>query len=146
MSIARLSNVLKFFGGGEPSEEERQELFKEALLMTLSRASESDSNIDPVEVVSVIEIMHRETGDTVSEADVRVAANSELYETAPLDQHLARLSQNLRTAERVRILKALGEVIISDVRISPREVDFCNWIAKAFAVTPADLLGLSQDA
>jgi uncharacterized tellurite resistance protein B-like protein len=146
MNTAKLANVLKFFGGGVPTDEERKEIFKEALLMTLSRATSADTNIDPVEVASVIQIMHRETGETISEADVRVAAASELYETAPLDQYLVRMSQNLGSKDRARILKCLGEVVVSDVRISPREVEFFNWIAKALAVTPADLVDLRVEA
>ena len=57
MSIADLSGVLKIFGGSDPSPEEQKDLFKEALLMTLARASSSDSSIQPVEVESIRDIL-----------------------------------------------------------------------------------------
>ena len=37
MAIADLKNVLKIFGGSDISDDERSELFKETLLMTLAR-------------------------------------------------------------------------------------------------------------
>ena len=48
MSIASLSNVLKLFGGSEPSEEEKRALVKEATLMALARCTSADSNIKQV--------------------------------------------------------------------------------------------------
>ena len=72
MAIADLSNVLKIFADSELDEEQEQELFKEALLMTLARASSSDANIDPVEISTIQEIMKQE-GVELSEADVRRA-------------------------------------------------------------------------
>ena len=146
MSLANLRNVLKIFGGGQPTEAERQELIKEALLMTLSRATKSDTDIRPVEVDTVIRIIERETGESITSADVRVAAKSELYESAPLDQYLGRVSRSLAPRERTNILKCLAEVILSDVRVSPHEVDFYNWIAKALQVTPAELAGLFEES
>lgn len=146
MSLANLSNILKIFGGKEPNESERQQLFKEALMMTLSRASSSDTDTNPVEVETVRDIVERETGESLSAADVRVAAHSELYESAPLDQYLGRVTKKLLPEERARILVCLAEVIKSDVRVSPREVAFFNWVAKALHVTPAEIVGLHEEA
>ncbi len=144
MGIASLSNVLKIFGGGEPSEEERHHLFKEALLMTLARASHSDANVSPVEVETVRKIVERVTGEKVTEADVRVAAASELYETASLDRYLGRVTRKLHSEERSAIVQSLAEVIKSDVRVSSREVDFFNSVATALKATPAELAGLNE--
>ena len=44
MSIADLSNVLKIFGNSDIDPGQQKELFKEALLMTLARASSSDAS------------------------------------------------------------------------------------------------------
>jgi uncharacterized tellurite resistance protein B-like protein len=142
MSIAKLSNILKIVRGTEPSEEERQNLFKETLLMTLSRASDADQNVSPVEVETVRGAIKRVTGDDVSAADVRVAAASELYESGSLEHHLGRVSGRLGTRERVAIVESLAEVIKSDVRITSREVQFFNMVAKALKVTPAEIAGL----
>ena len=142
MSIANLSSILKIFGGSAPSEEERQQVFKEALLMTLSRASDSDENVSPVEVETVQDIVMRVTGEDVSIADVRVAAASQLYEKAPLKNHLAKIASELNPQQRVIIVESLCEVIKSDVRVTDREVEFFNMVASALKITPAELAGL----
>ena len=95
MSKSSLSNILKIFGGAKPTDAEKEDLFKEATLMTLARATASDTNIKPVEVETVRLIIERVTGEECSDADVRVAANSKLYETAPLDKYLARVGKIL---------------------------------------------------
>jgi hypothetical protein len=88
MSIADLSTVLKIFSETKLDDELQDELFAEALLMTLARASSSDANIHAVEVESIQQIMLRETGTEVSTQDVRKAARTELYESAPLKRYL----------------------------------------------------------
>ena len=84
MGIADLGNVLKIFGGSDISEEEQRALFEEVLLMVLARASSSDSSIQRIEIQTIRNIVERETGNAISEQDVRKAARTELYETTPL--------------------------------------------------------------
>ena len=60
MSIADLGNVLKIFGGSDISEEQQKSLYQEVLLMVLARASSSDSNIHPVEIETIQEMVQRE--------------------------------------------------------------------------------------
>lgn len=143
MSIADLSNVLSIFGGSEPDPEKQKELFKEVLLMTLARASSSDSSIHAIEVESIQGILKRETGDEFSVADVRKAARSDLYEKVPLRKYLSSASRKLSSADRVRIIQTLAEVIRSDTEVSVLEVDFFNSIADALKATPSELIGLS---
>lgn len=145
MAIASLSNVLRIFGGGEADAEQRRELYKEALLMTLARASSSDANVSPVEVETVRKLVERETGETVTEADVRVAAASELYEKAPLESYLGRISRKLTSEERSTIARGLAEVIKSDVRISSREVRFYDAVIEALGATPSEIAGLDVE-
>jgi uncharacterized tellurite resistance protein B-like protein len=145
MNIANLGNIMKVFGGGEPDPQERQRLVKEAVLMTLARASNADADIQPVEVATVRRIVKRITGEDVSEADVRVAAHSELFETTPLDRCLARIRDRLDPRERVTIAQGLAEVIRSDVRVTDREVQFFERVAKALKITAAQLAGLVPD-
>ena len=144
MSIADLSNVLSIFGGSEPDPEAQKELFKEVLLMTLARASSSDSSIQEIEVESIRGILQRETGDEITVADVRKAARSDLYEKVPLRKYLASASKKLAADDRVRVIQTLAEVIRSDTEVSVLEVDFFNSIAEALRATPAELIGLSS--
>jgi len=146
MSIADLSNILKFFSGGDPSPEEQEQLVKEALLMTLARAASADANIAPCEVETVQAILKRETGDDISTADIRVAARGELYEQTPLEQYLSSVSRKLKEADRARIARTLAEVIKSDVRVTTREVDFFNQMAGALDLSPAAMMGLVRDS
>ena len=145
MSIKNFSNILKIFGGGEPTEEEKQELFKEVAVMTLARATASDTNIKPVEVETVRSIIEALIGEEVSEAEVRVQANSKLFESEPLEKYLSRASRVLSKKERVTIAEALAQVITSDERITTKETGFFNMVADAFHLTPADLAGLIVD-
>ncbi|MFV2090016.1 MAG: TerB family tellurite resistance protein [Pseudomonadales bacterium] len=144
MSITNLGNILKIFGGAEPTEEEKQAVFKEAAMMTLARATASDTNIKSVEVETVRVIIERVTGEDVSEADVRVAANSKLFESAPLEKYLARAGRQMNVKDRLVIAEALAEVIVSDSRISSKEITFFNMLAEAFELTPAELAGLIE--
>jgi uncharacterized tellurite resistance protein B-like protein len=142
MSIANLKGVLKIFGGSEPTDAERAELAQEVMLMVLARATAADSNIKDIEIETVRDIIKAHTGIEHEAADIRVAANSELFEKAPLQKYVASASKKLNTRERVAITNALSDVIHADDRISSREIDFFNQIAQALQLTPADLAGL----
>lgn len=145
MSIADLSNVLKIFRGTDLTPEEEKQLFREVLLMTLARASSSDANIAPVEVETVQAIVKKTTGKDISAASIRVAAASDLYETASLEKFLSSCGRKLDATSRVATVQALAEVIKSDTRVTSREVDFFDMVARALAVTPAELAGLVVD-
>lgn len=145
MSIADLSNVLKIFRGTDLTPEEKKQLFREVLLMTLARASSSDANIAPVEVETVQAILEKTTGKDISAASIRVAAASDLYETASLEKFLSSCGRKLDATSRVTTVQALAEVIKSDTRVTSREVDFFDMVARALAVTPAELAGLIVD-
>ena len=108
MGIADLGNVLKIFGGSDISAEEQQELFQEVLLMVLARASSSDASIQSIEVKSIINIVERETGNAITEQDVRKAARTELYESTPLDKYLASAGKKLTDRDRVAVIHLLG--------------------------------------
>ena len=144
MSIASLGNLLKIFNGADPTPEEKQALFKEAAIMTIARATASDMNIKEIEVETVQQIVSRITREDISSADVRMAANSKLFESAPLDKYLAKTGSQLAITDRLIIVRALAEVILSDKRVSHAEVDFFNMVAGAFNLTPAELAGLIE--
>jgi uncharacterized tellurite resistance protein B-like protein len=142
MSIASLANVLSVFSGAEPNPEQRQQLVHEVLLMTLARASSSDTNVQPVEVTTVQKIMRDATGVQVSAADVRVSAHSALFETTPLDTALSRVRHQLNSEDRVLIALSLAKVIRSDLRISPMETPFFDQVTRALDIPPSELAGL----
>ncbi len=145
MSISTsLNSIMKIFKGDEPTAEEQETLFQEVTLMTLARASASDSNIKAIEVETVRAIIQKVTGTDVSASDVRTAGHSALYESAPLEKYLGSVGGKIDVRKRVQIVEALAEVILSDGHISSREVHFFNMVAGAFQLTPAELAGLFE--
>lgn len=142
MSISNFSNILKIFGGAQPTEEEKRELFKEVTVMTLARATASDTNIKPVEIETVCVIISQVINEEVPESEVRVQANSKLFEKEPLEKYLSRCGRVLDVQDRITIAEALAQVILADGRVSAKEIAFFNMVASAFALTAAELAGL----
>ncbi len=145
MSIASLAGVLKIFGGSDPSPEEQAQLAKEVMLMTLARATAADTNIKAIEVEKVREVLLARTGEDFPDADIRVAANSALFESAPLDKYLASSAKKLSAKDRMNIAQALAEVFNADGRVSDLEVNFFNSVAGSLALTPAQLAGINAE-
>ena len=108
MILSTLNHVLKLLGGGPAEPVDRQAVFNETVLLVLSRATDSDANIKPIEIDTVRGIIAKTTGEEVSAADVRVAAHSKIYEDAPLERNLARVADKLDVHDRVQIAKALA--------------------------------------
>ena len=142
MAIADLSNVLKIFGGSDVSDEERVELRKEVMLMTLARAADADINIQSVEVDRIREILKEKTGEDFSAADVRVAARADLYAEANLRKYLSTVRKKLNPQDRSDVVLALADVFRSDSNVSVLEIDFFNRTVEALNATPAQIAGL----
>ena len=142
MGLADLGGVLKIFGGSEPSEEEKAELAKEVMLMLLARATAADTNIKQVEIDKVAQVLKAQTGEAFSDADIRVAANSRIYEKAPLDRYVETSARKLAPAARLQIAEALKAVIHSDDRVSDYEISFFNNIVGALDLTPGQMMGI----
>lgn len=147
MGIESFSHIIEFFSGGDkqPDEAQKRSLVEEALLMTLSRATNADSNINPVEVETVQNIFKETVGTEVTAKDVRVAAISDLYKEATLERYLSKVSGKITDNDRQLIIKALARVIKVDGKISPFEVDFFNGVVKALGLTPAQTHGLEDE-
>ena len=143
MNIGKLANVFKLISGHELSPQAYNDLKKEALMMTLSRATSQDSQIHPLEVATVRRKVQELTGEDVSDADVRVAAHSALYETTPFKTCLQRLGQKLKPEDRASILHSLAEVLKSDATVEAAEAAFFDEIAVALNVKPSQIAGLS---
>ena len=142
MAIADLSNVLNIFSGKTDTAENKEELYKEVLLMTLARATSSDANIDPCEIKTVKKILEAHTGDEFSEADIRRASRPTLFEDAPFSKYLASVRRRIDSASRADIVQALSEVIKSDTEVRDLEIDFFNMVATELKATPAEIIGL----
>lgn len=142
MAIADLKNVLNIFGGGDVTEDQQNELFKEVLLMTLARAADADINIQSVEVERIQEILKSNTGAEFSSADIRVAARAELYAEATLRKYLGSVRTKLSGAQQATVIRALADVFRSDSNVSVLEVDFFDRVATALQVSPSQIAGL----
>ena len=142
MSLVKFGNILKFIRGGEPTSEEKKQLFKEVALMALARATSADTNIQGVEVETVHRILNKVTGDEISIADIRVAAHSEIFEKEPLEKYLSGVGRKLDAKDRMTIMHCLAEVIRSDERIDQFEIDYFDMVASALNATPSELSGL----
>ena len=142
MAMIDLGNVLRIFSGHKSDPAAHKDLVKEVLLMTLARASSSDSNMSPVEVDTVQKVLKDVIGEDVSSADVRVAASSELFERAPLEKYLSSVASSLTSSDRAVVARSLAKVIKSDVTVTEQETAFFDKVATALEVTPAELAGL----
>ncbi|MFK8031324.1 MAG: TerB family tellurite resistance protein [Gammaproteobacteria bacterium] len=140
MSVDKFLNISKIFGGKSISEDEENDLYKETLIMALCRMTRADLTIEAAEVNAVIAYVEKATGSKISDATVRSAASSELFETMPLEKQLKKVSKHLSVEHRVSITKGLAEVIGSDGQISANETDFFNTLVSALGVTPAELV------
>ena len=142
MSLGEFKNILRF--AREPSADEKRELFKEAALMTLARATSADTNIKTVEVKLVQELLIRITDEEISLADIKTAAQSELFERQPLDRYLVAVGRKLDKDQRITLLGCLAEVIKGDERVSHYETDYFDMVATALNATPSELAGLVE--
>jgi uncharacterized tellurite resistance protein B-like protein len=141
MSIASLSNIKKFFSNTE-SPDQKQALYKEMLLMTLSRATRADLVTDDTEVKTVQRILCEILEEDVSSADIRTAASSELFEQVPLKKYLERMGPQLDAGQNCAIIKGLIDIFRADGNVTESEIEFFNMVANALKISPAELVGL----
>ena len=142
MILSTLNHFLNLLSGGDPSPADRKDIFNETALLVLARATDSDTNIKPIEVDTVRDIVKKVTGEEVSSSDVRVAAHSKIYEEAPLEKHLSRIADKIDIHDRTKITQALAEVILVDGRVTTKEVRFFDMVVFSLGLTPASLSGL----
>ena len=142
MSLVEFKSILKFVRGDEPTADEKKQLFSEAVLMTLARATSADTNIKTVELETVQKILCRETGEDISLADIKTAAQSYLFEKQPLEKYLAGVGRKLDSQDRVTLLRCLAEVVRTDERVSDFETAYFDMVAGALKATPSELIGL----
>ena len=118
-------------------------LFNEVVLMTLSRATSIDSNINPAEISTVREIVQELTGESINDSDVRVASKSKIYEEGSMGRLLSTVSARLPTEKKVALVNALAKVIQADGKVTERELFFLNMVAEDLNLHASDLIGLA---
>ena len=141
MAIGNLLHIKKLFGSMENEDEER-ELYKELLLMVLARATRADAWTEDDEVSSVQRIMKEYIGQDVSSKDIRVAASSEIFETASIDNYIARVGQQIEAKQRRDIVRAMVEVLNADGKVTSGEISFFNMVVESLKLTAAETVGL----
>lgn len=122
----------------------QEELFREVLLLVLARAARADSNVESIEVTHVQEALKKVTGDDFTEADIRTAASSEIYETQSLKRTLANATRKLSEDDRITILDCLASLIRADDHIRYPELEFFDHVATALQATPSEIAGLRE--
>lgn len=134
MDLSYLTVIKKMFGGKELSDAERENLVKEAMVMTLARVTRSDSNIEAVEIEKVQHVIKDRLGEDMSAADIRVAASSELFEAEPLERYLRKAGFLLKDDDKETIARALAEVILADGEVRENETAFFDAVVKELDV------------
>ncbi|MEM0954166.1 MAG: TerB family tellurite resistance protein [Pseudomonadota bacterium] len=141
MALVDLLSIRQLFGGdkNEPS----AETYRELLVMVLSRATDVDAYTDAAEVETVQKVLRDYLGEEISSADVRIAAKSALYETAPLERYVARIGPKLSLEQRLKLMHALLDVLHADEKVAHAETGFFNMICDALQLSFADVAGLT---
>jgi uncharacterized tellurite resistance protein B-like protein len=142
MSLVRFENLLKAFqADAELTPEEKQDLFREVVVLTLARATSADYSIKPVEVETVQRIVKQVTDIDISADDVNVAANSHMFEKEPLESYLSGIRRKIDARHRALLLKSLAEVIRSDEQTNLSEAKYFDMVATALGATPSEIAG-----
>ncbi len=142
MSLVKFASITKLIRDNSGKVKHKQELFQEVLLMVLARATRADSNVETVEIARVREVLKQHLDMDFSDAEIRTAASSEIFETQSLERYLASATRKLDERERTIILIALASVIRSDEEIRVFELDFFDRVALALRATPSEIAGL----
>ena len=115
---------------------------KEILLLVLARATRADTNIEADELTTVQSILNEVLGETISLADVKLAATSEMFERRSLDRSLTKATRKLTDEDRILILQCLARVFRADNQIRESELDYFDRVANALKATPSEIAGL----
>lgn len=143
MAFGEISSLLRSLVGSSANEETQDDVYKEVLLMTLAQASKADANIHPLEIETIKQIMRRETGQDLTEADIRKASRADINGSANLRKYLHRVQGQLNAENKAAILRAMVDVIKSDTEINVLEIDYFNRVVDALRMTPAEQFGLT---
>ena len=143
MALTDLLQIRQLFGKdrGDPG----PEAYRELLVMVLARATDVDAHTDHAEVETVQKVLSDYLDEDISAADVRVAAKSALYETAPLEKYVSDIGPRLPKSQRIQLVQALIEVLRADDRVASAESNYFNRVCEGLQLSFADVAGLSSD-
>lgn len=128
----------------EAGSDDHINLRNEILLNTLARLTYADSNTKAVEVEAVRKIYTRETKQSVTAAEIRVAARGDLHEAQAFDKYLSKGGAKLSQEDKCFIMRAMAEIVKSDGTVSPGEVDFFDGVGKAFKMSASEVAELRK--
>lgn len=143
MALVDFTKLRQLFG--EAPETADAELFREVFVLVLARATDADSYTHPAEIEAVQAVIRDALGEELTSAEIRTAALSKIYESAPLDRCLTDAAPKLSLEQRRTILHSLVRVMHADDRVSSREYDFFNQVVASLHLTAADAAGLIAD-
>lgn len=115
---------------------------QEAMLKTLSVMTHIDTNIHPVEVEMVQNIMKEEMGIDVPSSDVYVAAKSEYIQDEDVDKYLKSVKKDLSDDCKKMIVRGLKKIILADGKAHSYEKTLFNKVCAALDLTAADVIEL----
>ena len=144
MALVDLTNIKRLFGGSRDAQPD-PEVYRELSLMILARATDADAYTHPAEVEVVQQALVGLLGERIEGSDIRIAARSALYETAPLEKYISRVGPQLPKSDRRAILNALVEVLKADERVATSEANYFNMVASSLELSFADVAGLLSD-
>lgn len=142
MNINSFRLMKLIFNDDELLRGKQQELYAETMFMVLSGAARADLNIEMVEVNRIRDILMDKLERDFSAADIQLAGETELFETAPIQKYVARASKVLTVEQRQNILQAMLDVFESDGSMGMLETDYFNTIGEALHLKPSEMLAL----
>jgi len=143
MAISDLGRLIWNFGKSSAGPETEDDIYNELLLVALAQASIVDANIHPLEIITIQQIMRRETDQDLTEAEIRRASRTSTYASKSLGKYLRRAQSRLNAENKITILQAIVDVIKSDAQINVLEIDYYNQAVDALQMTPAEQAGLT---
>jgi len=144
MALGDLIQVKKIFGVSTEVKADA-EVYREFMLMVLARATDVDAYTHPAEVEVVQRVLEEHLGERVKSSDVRIAAHSKLYETAPLERYISRVGLRFSKRERCGLVSALIEVLRADGHVATAEVEYFNMVVSALELDFAEAAGLTRN-
>ena len=138
MSVRDFRSILKFFGGSQPTPEEQEQLFKEAAMMALARATSADTNIKQVELEHVQDLMREATGEVLdphTAVGVKAAAEARGDPATPMVV--------LGTAHAAKFPDAMEKACGVRPELPPRMADLYER-AERVTVVPNDLSAIEK--
>jgi uncharacterized tellurite resistance protein B-like protein len=140
MALVDFNKVRQLFGESPQSAD--SDLFRELFVLVLSRATHSDEYTHPAEIASVQAVIKEELDVDLTDAEVRTAALSKIYESTPLQKCITGAAPKLSMDQRRTILRGLVAVMHADDSVSSREAEFFNMVVSALGLSAADAAGL----